>query len=141
MSDNIKFVFMAPGASEYEAEYNPKMDIWFDHIQESHILGNGLSRFYHRGYRFRANLFWQQPAFFRGEQYDRLRQIFNLHAGMTFYPAPESSPSACFAVQWSNNFDFHLVAGVTPLGYEGVITLEGASILESIDSSIIMGTG
>ena len=141
MGDNIKFGFMAPGTSEYEVEYNPNIDIWFEHIQESHVLGNGQTKYYHRGYKFQAQLSWQQPLFFRGDQYDRLRQIYNLHTGMTLYPAPVSAPGACYGVQWVNDFDLHLVAGVTPMGYEGSMILEGTSILDSIDPEIVMGTG
>ena len=141
MTDNMKFSFMAPGASEYQVEYNPIMDVWFEHLQESHVLGNGQTKYYHKGYKFHASLSWQQPMFFRGDQYERLRQIFNLHAGMTFYPAVESAPGACFSVQWVNDFDFHLVAGVTFMGYEGSMILEGSSILREIDTDIVMGMG
>jgi len=141
MGDNVKFSFMAPGASEYQVDYNPAMDIWFEHIQESHFLSSGLIKLYHKGYKFHARLTYTQPQFFRGEQYDRLRQIYNLHSGLTFYPAPESSPGASFGVYWVNNLDFHLVSGMTPFGYEGTIVLEGMSILDEIDSKISMGDG
>ncbi|MBU1626688.1 hypothetical protein KKB18_04895 [bacterium] len=141
MSDNIKFSFMAPGASEYQVEYNPRMDLWFEHLHESHVLGSGQTKYFHKGYKFHGNLFWQQPLFFRGDQYDRLRQIFNLHAGMTLYPAPESAPGASFAVRWVNDLDFHLVAGVTPIGYEGMMVIEGTSILTQINEYIVMGLG
>ena len=138
MDDNIKLFFMEPGASEYQVEYNPNICFWFEHIQEEHKLASGLTRFYHKGYKFYANLSWQNPVFFRGEQYDRFRKIYNLNAGLTLCPAPESLPGACYGVQWINDFDFHLVAGMTPFGYEGSMVLEGTSIFTSIDSEIVM---
>jgi hypothetical protein len=104
-------------------------------------LGNGQTKYYHKGYKFHVNLYWNQPIFFRGDQYDHLRQIFNLHSGITIYPAPESAPGASFAVQWVNDFDFHLVAGVTPIGYEGQMALEGTSIFDSIDPQIVLAMG
>jgi hypothetical protein len=141
MEDNIKLGFITDGASEYQLEYNPIVDIWFEHLQESHILADGRTKLYHKGYKFWSKLSWQSPLFFRGEQYDRLRQIFNLHEGMTIYPAPLSVPGACYAVQWINDFDFHLVAGVTPFGYDGMIVLEGTDVLSEIDDNIVMGNG
>jgi len=141
MSDNVKLSYMAPGASEYQFEYNPYIDIWFEHLKESHVLSSGLTRSYHKGYKLWARLAWQSPLFFRGEQYDRLRHVFNLHAGLTLHPAPESAPGASYGVQWANAFDFHLVAGATPYGYEGTMLLEGTSVLSELDPDVVLGTG
>ena len=143
MTDYIKLQYMtATGASEYQLEYNPaKMHIWFEHLQARHELAAGNSRFYHKGYKFMAQLVWTSPFFFRDDQYDRLRQIFNFHDGITIAPCPDSCPGACYSVDWTNDFGFNLVEGVTPFGYEGVIVLEGSDVLSQINSNIIMGKG
>ena len=142
MSDEIKLEFMASGASDYQFGYNPdKMLIWFEHIQVPHELGSGITKFYHKGYKFMAQLSWKAPVFFRDDQYDRLRQIFNLHDGLTVTPCPDSCAGACYAVNWSNDFTFVLVEGVTPFGYVGTMILEGSEVLSEIDEDIVMGKG
>ena len=136
MADNIQFIFLN-GTSSYQLDWNPYMYIWFEHIQEVHVLGSGLTKKYHRGFKLHAELTWQDSILFRGEQYEWFRRIYNLHDDFIFNPTPDSHSGASFGVQWMNDFDFRQVEGVTPFGYEGSMILEGTSILAEIPEDIV----
>jgi len=140
MADEIKLGFMASGASDYQMTYNPHIDYWWEHLMSEVTLDDGSTVQYNKGHKIWFQLTWQQPQFFRKDQYDRLRQIHNLHVGITIFPAPDSSPGACYGVLWKGNLDFHPVAGVTQIGYEGRLLLEGSSPYSTCDDDIVFGT-
>jgi hypothetical protein len=142
MADDLtRLDFMDPGASTYTFTDDANLDIWFEHLQVRIPIGSGRTKSYHRKFKVWVNLTWQQPRFLRGTQYGRLREIFNLHTGITIYPFIDSRPGACYAVEWINDFDLHLVAGSTPYGYNGRMLLEGTSILTEVDSNVVQGLG
>lgn len=139
--DNVKFIYLS-GTSEYQCEYNPSNTfIWWEHLQLTNQLDDGSDKFYHKGYKAHLTLEWEQPLFFKSDQYNMLRNIFNQHTSIIVNLTPSSSTGASYGMQWVNNFDFAFVAGVTMFGYAGIMQLVGTSIYSDVPSDIVYGNG
>ena len=127
------------GATSYEVEVQPDIDIVFERIQEPHKLGSGLTKLYTRGYLFHCELTWGQKKLIQGAQMKELKDIYNATTGMTFYPYPESAPSASFEVGWfDRKLDFHLIEGVPDVGFSGSMNLTGTEILDLVPEEWIV---
>lgn len=139
-ADNMTMLY-SDGANSYQFDYNPRIRHWWEHIKEDVVLGNGIRKHYHRGYIFHAALSWSSSEFIKKAQYDSFRTIFNTHDDIIFNPAPVSASGATFGVYWENDFNFTLVTGVTPYGYEGTIELVGTSLYNAIPDTYSLGDG
>lgn len=137
-SDNIKILYNTP-LTEYQMEYNPLIEYWYEHVQENVVLGDGRTKHYHRGYIIHFNLSFGENSFIKDDQYDNLRTVFNTHDDLIINPCPVSKSGASFGVYWSNDFTFTPVVGFTPFGYTGSIELVGTSLLSSIPSNFTLG--
>lgn len=136
-ADNV-YLYWNDGANSYQMEYNPEIDIWFEHVQVIHELDSGLSAKYHKGYKLHCKLNWNLPRFFDDTQLDELRTLYNARVGISIYPAPDTNTDCNYAVTWINDFDFHLIKGTPYFGYNGTMVLEGTSILENIDADFAL---
>ena len=140
-ADNVTMYYSA-GACSYQFDYNPSnINYWWEHIQDIIPLGDGTSKFYHRGYLFHSTLEFQQPKFIRGTQYNEFRTIFNTHDNIILNLFTASATGASVNVMWMNDFQFSLVAGATQIGYEGNIVLVGTSVYSSVPSTFTQGNG
>lgn len=110
-----------------------KADYWFEEIKETHKLDDGSSKFYHKGYKFRARLqFYMMPQ----ATYDGLRAEYNRHTELNFIPRSSDYPATNFEVRWISPWNFvyaepQVATHTTPY-WQGTIELEGTEILSSI---------
>lgn len=144
-TDNIKIEFNdGVGSSNYQFEYNPKMiEINYEEIKDAHQMANGLTKYYIQGYKCWMTLTWNEPVFFRNDQYDKFRVIKNRQVELTIVPNPVSAPQACYTMNWINDFEFNFVRGVSAFGFGGQMVLEGTCLLSSIDDKymVLLGSG
>jgi len=127
------------GATSYEVEVQPFIDLEFERIQDIHDLENKLKKVYQRGVKFHCDLSWMGERLFLSPQMIELKDVFNASTGITFYPYPESAPTASFNVQWIDpKPDFHWVEGVPNVGFSGRMHLEGTEILPIVPEDWIV---
>ena len=133
----LQYMVPATGASEYQFEIHPVMDHWFEHINESIPVENGTTKQYHRAFKFMCKCIWSDQMRIGKDQYGMFRQIFNLHTAMTFLPCPLTHPAASYAVQWQGGLDFHIVSGMTQIGYSGSLSFSLLIKTNSIYTSTV----
>jgi hypothetical protein len=129
--------------SEYQFEVNPHtIDMWWDHTQILHPLADGLTKQYSKGFKLKGILTWRDKVFIRRTQMESFIDIFNLTSGITVHPFPSSRSSAQFGITWNQPMlDFHLVEGVSPIGYYGTIQFEGTLMYDTIPKTWVTADG
>ena len=129
MSDNCKFEY---GVTEYQCEFNPRfIDMWWERKQVLSELASGDDKLYKKGFKFHALLTWSDPTLIRKDQMTAFSAMYNATEGITFTPLPASQPSITYNVSWNDaTLDFHMVEGVTAVGYVGKMHLTGQVVSE-----------
>ena len=138
-ANNVK-IYRTSDPTGYQMEYNPLIDPYPEDLGIPHELDSGLSVTYEKNLKLHLTLTWKEPNFFRGDQWEELRQIFNSKEGLCVYPCPDTNPTAVYQMKWVNGWNIHLVRGKQPYGYEGTVDLEGTEILTEIPSTLKMAT-
>ncbi len=122
-------------ASEYSIPETGlhKADYWFEEVKVMQNLHDGSTKFYHKGYKFRAILGW---GFMPQATYDGLRAEYNRHTELNFIPRATAYSSTNFTVRWISAWNFiystpQVKLYATPY-WRGSITLEGTEILSSV---------
>ena len=131
MSDTDNVIFFYSGTS-YQFQQNPSIQLNFEHLKESDLMANKITKIYHEGYKPHISLSWTEPTFLRYADYDILRTVFNTHSIFSVNLSPISSPGASFTVNWMNDLSPSLVEGMTPFGFTLNVVLEGTSVLSEV---------
>ena len=106
------------GATSYQVEVQPDLEIIPCRVQNLHNLGSGKKKLYKQGYIFEILLTWDKTRLFQAAQMREIKDIFNATTGITFYPYPESAPDVSFNVAWyDERLNFPFIGGIPNVGY------------------------
>jgi len=114
----------------------------WDRIATEHTLDRGNYKRYLKGFQLNATLTWGDNALLEATMLDtdsytgRTEQLVNLMFNTTcnddifYWPFPGAHPTVYFKVIWKGNYNFNYVTGLVGTGFQGVINLIGADVLE-----------
>lgn len=121
---------LGPLGDEYELEDGvSRLNHWFEEVKVTHALDDGSERYYHKGFIFRATLTFSSMT---QAQYDGLKDEYDRHTELRFYPNPQEYPNTSFEVRWTNPFNFVYAYAVRTDRYQGTIELRGTEVFTEI---------